>query len=61
MKYPVSLKEEYFMEIDKVWEIGEYDKIFLATDDSRILQAFLDKDGNRICYFQYAHKSVNWL
>lgn len=56
--HPVALKEEeYFMEIDKVWEKGEYDKIFLATDDSRILQAFLDKYGNRICYFQDVMRS----
>lgn len=50
--HPVCLKEEdYFVEIDRIWKTGNYDKIFLATDDSRILKVFLDKYANRICYY----------
>lgn len=49
--HPVYVsEEEVFEKIDKI--IGSYDKIFLATDDNRILENFKNKYGSELlCYY----------
>lgn len=50
--HPVYVTEEqYFKEIDILFRKGDYTKIFLATDDIRILNHFADRYGDRICYY----------
>ena len=51
--HPVYLEEkDCFKEIDKLIENGSYKKIFLATDDTRILKSFEKKYGEKLCYFK---------
>lgn len=49
--HPVYLhEEEVFEEIDKI--IKNYDKLFLATDDNRVLKSFKDKyEKEVLCYY----------
>lgn len=50
--HPICLREEdYYDIIESIWKKGTYDKIFLATDDSRILKKILNKYGDKICYY----------
>lgn len=50
--HPVYITEnECFAEVDKLLEKDLYSKIFIATDDSRILQNFIHKYGNKICFY----------
>lgn len=52
--HPVNVSiEEYLTSIDELLQNGEYQQIFLATDDSRILQQFKDRyDRNLLCYYK---------
>lgn len=43
--------EEYFIEIDKLLEKKRYARIFLATDDKRVLEKMLIKYGDKLLYF----------
>lgn len=43
--------EDCFSEIEKMLEEKNYDKIFVATDDKRILKQFLTRYGNRVCFY----------
>ncbi len=50
--HPVYVTEnECFSAIDKIMEEGKYEKIFLATDDSRILEKFAAKYGETLRYY----------
>ena len=50
--HPVYVKEqEYFNEIDSLLDRKQYSKIFIATDDLRILYNFRQKYGNRVCFY----------
>lgn len=50
--HPIAvLSEEYFDEIDKLLESGRYNSIFLATDDSGLLNEFKDKYHGKIKYY----------
>ena len=50
--HPVYVTEnECFSEIDKIMAEGKYEKIFLATDDSRILEKFAAKYGETLRYY----------
>lgn len=44
--------EEYFDVIDKYLHSKKYDKIFIATDDSRILDQFIKRYGDLLCYYE---------
>lgn len=50
--HPVFVTEQdCFHAIDNLMQKNRYDKIFVATDDQRILDAFLVEYGNQICYY----------
>lgn len=50
--HPVYLEEEdCFREIDRITDRNAYSKIFIATDDSRILKKFIDRYGSLICCY----------
>lgn len=51
-KHPVYVTaEDCFSEIERISEEKSYDKIFLATDDKRILNQFIVRYGDRVCYY----------
>lgn len=51
-RHPVSITaEDCFSEIEKMLTENKYDKIFVATDDKRILNRFLARYGNKVCYY----------
>lgn len=55
--HPIAGKiEQYFSAIDDALAEG-YQKIFLATDDDNALKAFVDKYGNKICFFADVQRS----
>ena len=50
--HPVFVTEkEYFDEIDRIYEKNGYSKIFVATDDQRTLDKFINQYGEKICYY----------
>ncbi len=50
--HPVYVTEnECFSAIDKIMAEGTYEKIFVATDDARILETFVSKYGEALCYY----------
>lgn len=50
--HPVYITEdECFIEIDKLLEKNEYSKVFLATDDERILNKFISRYKSRLCFY----------
>ncbi|MDE7324007.1 MAG: hypothetical protein K2N73_15100 [Lachnospiraceae bacterium] len=50
--HPVYItEEECFKEIDVLLYKKPYTRIFVATDDSRILKRFVEKYERRICYY----------
>lgn len=51
--HPIYVTEdEYFEKIDELLQKRAYDKLFLATDDKRILENFIKKYGRRLCYYK---------
>ncbi len=44
--------EECYAEIDKLMERNLYSRIFLATDDKRILEEFIHRYGDKICFYR---------
>lgn len=56
--HPVYVTEEdCFREVDRLMQEKEYEKIFLATDDVRILKNFREKYGNKICFYKDVERS----
>lgn len=50
--HPVYVTEsECFTVIDQIMAEGTYQKIFVATDDARILETFVAKYGEALCYY----------
>lgn len=51
--HPVYLTaEDCFSAIDGILEVKKYDKIFVATDDKRLLNQFLEKYGSKMCCYK---------
>lgn len=51
--HPVYLDvNDCYKEIDNLMLNGLYNKIFLATDDTRILKSFENKYGEKLCYYK---------
>lgn len=51
--HPIYLEEkDCFKVIDPMLEDGKYSKLFLATDDNRILKQFINRYGEKLCYYQ---------
>lgn len=51
--HPVYVTEdECFLEIDNLLEKKEYSRIFVATDDKRILEKFSCRYGNKLVFFE---------
>ena len=44
--------EDYFRFIDELLQTGEFDKIFLATDDENRLKKFIEKYGDQVRYYR---------
>lgn len=58
--HPVFVtEEEYFQEIDQVFDKNAYNKIFLATDDERILKSFINRYGSLTIFFGDVERSCN--
>ncbi len=56
--HPVYVTEdECFLQIDRVLDKGMYDRIFLATDDERILEKFIHRYGDRLCFYEDVKRS----
>lgn len=50
--HPVCvMAEDCFLVIDKILQEKQYHKIFVATDDKRILNQFIQKYGNQMCCY----------
>lgn len=50
--HPVYVTEdECFEKIDEVFYKNKYEKIFLATDDQRILKKFIEKYQDNLCFY----------
>lgn len=50
--HPVYISaEDYFEEIAKINAKNQYEKIFIATDDQRVLDQFIHKYGETICFY----------
>lgn len=51
--HPICLEPaDFFPVIDALLSGAGYNKIFLATDDKGFLEQFLEKYGNKICYYR---------
>lgn len=48
--------EDYFSEIDILLK-RDFDYIFLATDDNRRLESFVERYGNRVLYYEDTYRS----
>ena len=44
--------QDCFHVIDRLLDNKKYNKVFVATDDKRILTKFIAKYGNRMCYYK---------
>ncbi|MDE6851317.1 MAG: hypothetical protein K2J67_02365 [Lachnospiraceae bacterium] len=56
--HPVYVKEdECFKEIDKLLGKNLYNKIFIATDDKRILDKFVYRYGDKLCFYEDVERS----
>lgn len=51
------LENECFKEIDKLLAKGLYSKIFIATDDKRILAKFIQRYGDKLCFYKDTERS----
>lgn len=49
--------EDFFIAIDEAIVKGNFDYIFLATDDSKRLELFKKKYGSKLKYFEDVHRS----
>lgn len=50
-------EEECFAEVDKLLEKSDYSRVFLATDDQRILERFLEHYGRQVCFYTDVERS----
>lgn len=56
--HPVYVtEEECFTQVDRLLNKSLYDKIFLATDDERILEKFIYRYGDRLCFYEDVARS----
>lgn len=56
--HPVYVTEdESFIEIDKLLEKNSYSKIFIATDDKRILEKYIHRYGEKLCFYEDVERS----
>lgn len=56
--HPIYVTEDdCFKEINQLLEKNSYDKIFVATDDKRILNNFIKKYGDKICFYKDVERS----
>lgn len=56
--HPVYVtEEECFQEVDRLLTERAYEKIFVATDDTRILKKFLAKYGEKMCFYEDVERS----
>lgn len=50
-------EEECFQEVNKLMQEKGYEKIFVATDDVRILKNFRAEYGNKMCFYEDVERS----
>lgn len=56
--HPVFLEtEEYYESIDKAMENGRFNKIYLATDDEKILNEFIAHYGEKVTFSDQSERS----
>jgi len=56
--HPVYVNEEdCFMHIDRIMGSSNYDHIFIATDDQRILSKFIRKYGKQLYFYEDTERS----
>lgn len=60
--HPIFINaKDYFEKIDPLLKNGNYNNIFVATDDSVLLNEFVEKYGNKIVYFKDVHRGDGTL
>lgn len=58
--HPIYVEEEdCFLEVDRFLQDKGYEKIFVATDDARILKKFVEKYGKKMCFYEDVKRSSN--
>lgn len=56
--HPIYVTEEdCFREVNKIMREKGYEKIFVATDDARILKNFEAEYGNKMCFYEDVERS----
>ncbi len=56
--HPIFVSEdECFIRIDELLERNLYNRIFIATDDKRILAKFVQRYGDRLCFYDDVERS----
>lgn len=56
--HPVYVaEEEFFREIDRIFDKNTYTKIFLATDDERTLKKFTERYGSLVVFYRDVERS----
>lgn len=55
----VVTPQEYLAETKKALNENDFQKIFLATDDSSVVELFKKEFGNRLCYYDDIYRSTD--
>ena len=60
--HPIVIKpEEYLETVKQVYSDGNYEKIFLATDDKNALELFKGEFKNRLLYYKDAFRAESYV
>lgn len=58
--HPVYISvAEYFLAVDDVFSRGDYEQVFLATDDANVLEQFKSRYGDQLVYYKDSSRSDN--
>lgn len=56
--HPIYISEsDYFTQLNHILKKNSYEKIFVATDDKRILSNFIKEYGEQICFYKDVERS----
>lgn len=59
-RHPIVVTpKEYLEETVELYNIGEYERIFLASDDQNVIQLFVNKLGEKVCFYKDTFRSNN--
>lgn len=58
-RHPVAISpQEYLQKTKEIYKKGNFDRIFLATDDSTVISLFKDEFGTALSYYEDTCRSV---